>query len=1429
MNNQPFIKLAEEIQFEITENFKQVKLEKAQLIDGIIFDLIFSCDEILNPEDVAMFFDKLNTNFKYKTKFQFNVTAPIFEIEKIKAFMSLAFSRFFKKPLLAASFKGLNISVEGKEVSVEFKDTNNKNTFESLKEKLTIVMRRLGYEAITFTSKLNTPDDSIFQSENLRLREEAARAFAKPANQVVEEKTFKRANGYEKVSIKDLKTSMLNNVLIHGEVFKVEQNETKTGMIITTLSITDYEDAIYVKLFAKSDKDKEEHGKYFVGQYLEISGAYQIDSYTKEPTILARKIVIRKSDDAGRTDMAEVKRVELAARTRMSTMDGIVSAKQLVDRAIKWGHKAITVIDADSVQAFPEFYNSLRGKDLKGIFGSSFSVIEKNSGGIYWPQNKPLEDDTYVVFDLETTGLSPEFEDMIEFGATKVIGTHIVERKQFFIKPTKSIPQFITDITSITNEMVADAKPESEAILDIKEYIGDATLVAHNANFDITFINAKLVKYGHQPLTNPTIDSLAVARMVQPKSKKYRLESVANRYNVTYDTMVAHRADYDADVLARVWLRMLVDLKELNVFTQQDLYDYTHPTMHEKKFNKEISIIAKNQKGLKKLFQLSSKALTEQFFRGPKLFVEDLKHDEDLLIGSGALKSRLVDRMLFGSKEQVKEEIAIYDYIEIQPLKNFAHVINRGFDENNLKEMIKFVIEEAKRQNKIVVATGDVRYLDKKDKLYHEVYINAKGLGGARHYLFKFNEENPVYPSQEMLTTKEMMDEFQFLEDPKLVKELVVENSNKIADMIEDVQVIKDKLYTPTFGDSDESLESKVYENAKKKYGENLPTIVENRIKKEIEPIKKYGFSVIYWISHLLVGKSLDDGYLVGSRGSVGSSFVATMAEITEVNPLQPHYVCDKCQYSEFPEDAISLNSGYDLPNKSCPECSHELSKEGQNIPFETFLGFEANKVPDIDLNFSGEYQPIIHNEVKRLFGDTHSFRAGTISTVAEKTAFGYVKAWAEETGKDISKAFVEFIAKGVAGTKRTTGQHPGGIIVIPKEYDVEDFTPVNYPANDVDASWKTTHFDFHAIHDNVLKLDLLGHDDPTAIKYLEKLTGIKAKDEISFSDEKIISLFSSPEALGIKPEDINGETTGAMGIPEFGTKFVRGMLKNAKVQSFGDLIAVSGLSHGTDVWANNAEQLVRNKGLTLAQVISCRDNIMTDLMNKKLDPLLAFEIMEKVRKGKGVTKEQEDIMKKHGVEDWYIDSLKKIKYMFPKAHATAYVMMAWRIAWFKLYRPLAYYATYFTTRSDVFDIHTILKGPEAIKETLQNYESRRYKYGEDKLSNKEADLIPIFEIALEAIARGFTFANIDLNRSQANEWIIDNESKTLIPPFSSLDGLGTAVAESIVRARKDGEFTSIEDLKNRSSINKTSIEHLKELGVLKHLSNTNQISFDLF
>ncbi|WP_235666639.1 PolC-type DNA polymerase III [Mycoplasmopsis gallopavonis] len=808
------------------------------------------------------------------------------------------------------------------------------------------------------------------------------------------------------------------------------------------------------------------------------------------------------------------------------------------------------------------------------------------------------------------------------------------------------------------------------------------------------------------------------------------------------------------------------------------------------------------------------------------MFWEDLPKDhENLLIGSGGLKSELIDALLYSSDLKLNELIQRFDYIEVPHPDAFLHYIDENdFTYSQILKLLKLLIQRAQKFGKTVVAIGDVRYENQNDQIFYKSLVYSKGIGNTAHFLFNYGKakaDTLKIPQLYFPTTDEMLDKFSFLKDQALIEDIVINNTHKIANLIDDnIIVIHDKLYTPKFDDSHIKLKELVYQTAHQMYGNPLPKIIKDRLEQEINPILEYGFDVIYWISHILVKKSNDSGYLVGSRGSVGSSLVATMAGITEVNPLPPHYVCPQCKHFEL-ANIEGITSGFDLDDKTCNSCQITMIKDGQTIPFETFLGFKADKVPDIDLNFSGEFQPEVHNEVKRLFGDSHTLRAGTISTIKSKTGFGYIKKACEEYGFTYSNNFIDFLSTKIEGVKRTTGQHPGGIIIIPKEYDVAEFTPINYPADDISLDWKTTHFDFHAIHDNVLKLDLLGHLDPTAIRMLEKLTGLDVKKDVPKKDPKVLSLFYETDALGISPQAIGGEITGALGLPEFGTNFVRKMLYEAKPTSFADLISLSGLSHGTDVWSNNAQELIKNQGMTIKDVISCRDDIMVYLINKGVDPLNSFKIMEQVRKGKSITPEQEEELKKFNVPSWYIESMKKIKYMFPKAHATAYVLMAWRIAWFKLYHPLAYYATFFTTRVQEFDVEVLENdfGAKKINAKLKELDAIKNK----KVNDKE--LIQTLEIARELYARGFKISKINLEKSLANEWVIDAANGALIPPFASIKGIGVSVAEKIVQAREESDFRSKEDFKKRSTINSTLFKTIDELGVLESLNETDQMT----
>ncbi|SJZ54008.1 PolC-type DNA polymerase III [Mycoplasmopsis verecunda] len=1220
-------------------------------------------------------------------------------------------------------------------------------------------------------------------------------------------------------------------VMTSGIVYKqdiIERPEFK----IYKFYISNYYDALEISYFVNNNNVPE----YIptINDYVEVYGTVANPySYRGEgplnKIIKAHSFIKIDNPRNIKQDNADFKRVELSARSKMSTMDGLLDPKDLIEIASKYGHKAVALVDSNGVQGFPEFYHSAKKAGIKPIYGVSFDVIDKNHNFLlnYDHTNPNILTSEYVVLDIETTHLSAQYGELIEFGASVVVDGEIKETHQFFIKAKKPLSSTTINLTNITDVMLEnEGYSLHEGLEKIYKIINNRICVAHNAHFDSHFIYQKFIQENMELPKTFFIDTLIVSRYLFSEKREHNLGAFCANLSVVYDANVAHRADYDADVLAQAWIKAMYLLHEKGINRFDELDSIQDNSIYNRTRSSQVTVLALNQKGLKELFNLVTLSLTHRFFGSPKLFLEDLVKSPNLLFGSGGLKSRFLDYMFYSSDLAIKDILDKFDYIEIPHINALDHYIESPdkFSQFEVQDTIIRMIQLAQQNNKIPVAIGDVRYQDKLDQNVFKCLVYSKGIGNATHFLFDYKKaqsKKNKLPDLAFYTTDEMLESFNFIKNDELIQDIVINNPNHIANMVQDdIEVIHKDLYTPKFDNSKDKLYELVYKTAHEKYGEILPPLIEERLKKEITPILQYGFDVIYWISHKLVKKSLDNGYLVGSRGSVGSSLVATMAGITEVNPLPPHYICSKCKNFEL-VNVEGITSGFDLDDKICPKCNIVMEKDGQTIPFETFLGFNADKVPDIDLNFSGDYQGEIHNEIKRLFGESHTFRAGTISTIKSKTAYGYVRKAVEEYGFEFSNPYIDFLSTKMEGVKRTTGQHPGGIIIIPKEFDVEDFTPINYPADDISLDWKTTHFDFHAIHDNVLKLDILGHVDPTAIRMLERLTGLDVKKDIPKKDPAVMSLFSSTKALNIEPKDIGGEITGALGLPEFGTNFVRRMLYEAKAESFADLISLSGLSHGTDVWTGNAQSLINEKGFTLKDVISCRDDIMVYLINKGVDPLYSFKIMEKVRKGKGLTEEESTQLRKDNVPEWYIDSMKKIKYMFPKAHATAYVLMAWRIAWFKLYYPLEYYATFFTTRVEEFDIQTLKDDYGAIK---INKKIKEIEFSKDK-KVKDENLMQTLEIARELYARGFNISNIDLKRSLATEWVVDKEHKTLIPPFSAIGGLGEAVANKIVEGRNEQQYMSKEDFKKRSGINITLYKYLNdELGILDYLNETNQM-----
>jgi DNA polymerase-3 subunit alpha (Gram-positive type) len=1200
------------------------------------------------------------------------------------------------------------------------------------------------------------------------------------------------------------------NVKVEGVIFDKDVKVLRTGRQILNIKITDYSDSISAKMFSRNNKgDEAVFDALGENDWVIIEGNVEYDDFVKDLVLNIKNLTAINKPP--KKDAMEDKRVELHLHSAMSQMDGLNHINEFVKRAKDFGHKAIAITDHNNVQAFPDAYYASQDTGVKVIFGMEGLLVDDGADIAYKSQDIDLENHEFVVFDVETTGLSSKYDKIIELAGVKVKGGEIIDRFEAFSNPGEPLTETIKEITGITDDMLVGAPPVSEVITDFREWVGDAVFVAHNASFDMGFIEAAYQAEGFGSYQNGVIDTLELSRTINTDFKKHGLNILAKKYNV--ELTQHHRAIYDAEATAYIFIKMLYQLKEMGVSNHLDINDKLRSEdAYKRAMPSHVTLLVQNQTGLKNLFKIVSYSLTDHFYRTPRIRKNVLeKHREGILVGSACDQGEVFTAMMQKPYEDAKEVAGFYDYLEVFPKPLYRRLLDREIvrSEKTLEEIITNIIKAGDELGKPVVATGNVHYLDESDKLCREILV-------------KSNPGNPLsrgrLPDAHFRSTAEMYEDFSFL-DEATRKKIVIEAPNDLADSIDVVKPIKDDLYTPNIDGANDEIRNMSYSNAKALYGEELPDIVVDRLEKELESIIGNGFSVIYLISQKLVKKSLDDGYLVGSRGSVGSSFVATMTEITEVNPLPPHYICPGCKDSTFFMDG-SVSSGYDLPDKSCEACGAPLTKEGQDIPFETFLGFKGDKVPDIDLNFSGDYQPKAHGYTKDLFGEDYVFRAGTIGTVAEKTAYGYVKGYMNDHGITRRGAEIDRLVKGCSGVKRTTGQHPGGIIVVPDDMDIYDFTPIQYPADDIEAEWKTTHFDFHSIDNNLLKLDILGHDDPTMIRMLQDLSHIDPKT-LPTDDEETMSLFSSPQALGVTEDDIICKT-GTLGVPEFGTGFVRQMLEDTKPSTFSELVQISGLSHGTDVWLGNAQDLIRRGTCDLSNVIGCRDDIMVTLMYKGLEPSLAFNIMEKVRKGKGLTEEHEAAMRENGVEEWYIDSCKKIKYMFPKAHAAAYVLMAVRIAYFKVHHPLYYYASYFTVRASDFDLLTMVKDKSTIRHKVKEMNGNFHE-----LTKKEKDTLVVLEIVNEMAHRGYKMHPVDIEKSDAFEFKLTEDG--LIPPFIAVPGLGANVAKRIVATREDEPFISKEDLNKRAGVAQKVVEYLTELGTLDHLPDKAQLSiFDL-
>ncbi len=1212
----------------------------------------------------------------------------------------------------------------------------------------------------------------------------------------------------ETVSIEEL-TVNSGKVSIEGEVIFIDTKEIKKEKMekmIILFNVYDGTSTITCKSFVDMEKAPKVLARLKEAPRVKVAGVAQFDAYSKEVTVSANAIVeMPPKKKQERQDIAETKRVELHMHTQMSQMDAVTSATDLIKRAMKWGWKSIAITDHGVVQAFPDAYKLLGrdNKDMKVIYGVEAYLVPDKTPSVSFPKGQSI-DTEYCVLDIETTGLSFRTEKITELGAVKYKNGEIVEKFECFVNPEKPIPYEVVKVTNITDEMVKDAKTIEEILPEFLKFIGDSVIVAHNADFDVGFIKYNAEKLGYK-LENTYIDTLRLAKDLFPDYKKYKLGIIAENLGIKVD--VAHRALDDVITLVKVFEVMLKMLRENNINTLAQIDEKLQENADFRKLPSYHAIIlAKNYVGLKNLYKLISISHLHYFYKKPRILKSIYKqYSEGLILGSACEAGELYRAIVAGKSDEEVEAIAQdYDYLEIQPIANNAFMIRNGTvpDEKALQDINRKIVNIAEKQGKLCVATCDVHFMDPQDEVYRRILMAGQGYDDA-------DEQAPLY----LRTTNEMLEEFMYLGLDKAY-EVVVTNTNKIADMCENISPISPEKCPPHIEGCEQQIEDIAMTRAKELYGEELPKIVKDRLDKELQSIIKNGFSVMYIIAQRLVWKSNEDGYLVGSRGSVGSSFVANMTGITEVNSLPPHYRCPKCKYSDFTD--YGYKNGFDLPDKNCPKCGEKLEKDGMDIPFETFLGFDGDKEPDIDLNFSGDYQAKAHKYTEVIFGKGTTFKAGTVGTVADKTAYGYVKKYYEERQIPISSAEILRQAQGCTGIKRTTGQHPGGIIVVPKGREIYEFTPVQHPADDPNSDIITTHFDYHSIDKNLLKLDILGHDDPTVIRMLQDITGVDPH-KIPLDDKETMSLFSSTKALGVTPEQIHSEV-GSFGIPEFGTKFVRGMLLDTRPTTFEELLRISGLSHGTDVWLNNAQTLIQEGTIKLDEAICTRDDIMIYLIKQGLPSKQAFKIMECVRKGKGLTPEQEQIMKENGVPDWYIASCKKIKYMFPKAHAAAYVTMAFRIAWFKVHIPLAYYAAYFSIRSKAFDSEVMCHGKERVKNKMKEIELMG-----NSASPKDKDMYDDLEIVLEMYERGFEFLPIDLYKSDAKYFLIEDEK--IRPPLNSIPGLGGVAAESIQNARKDGKFMSIDDLQIRSKAGKAVVEMLQNAGCLEGMTKSNQMS----
>lgn len=1245
--------------------------------------------------------------------------------------------------------------------------------------------------------------------QNARNNKKSSEKKVKDASEIL--KYGRNING-DLFKIEEIYDKKGMNLSIKGEIFCIDIFESKKGNFIYSFDLEDESDAIACKMFVQP-RNKEKLENLKENMLVQVQGVLNYDSYSHEDVFTVNSMI--ECEKKERLDTYPKKRVELEIHTKMTNLDGFVDMDELSKKLKAWGHTACGITDTETLQALPDMYSKLGKNDIKMLAGAELLLVDKNLRILTNNYNKKINDikdlknQKFIVFDLETTGLFKYSDKITEIGAVKIENGEIVEVFNELVNPERMIPQKVVELTGITNEMVMEKPKIDEVLPKFLEFSKDAYFVGQNTDFDIGFIKEACdnLSYKFEPVY---LDTLPMARSIFPYMGRFSLDKLAKKLAI--GPFNHHRASDDAITTAKIFIKLFEKIKEKNKDFSLEKINSTKTKWPVARHEDFSSIIfAKNYTGLKNLYKIISQSRMKYFYLEAKTPFDLVKENkEGLIIGSGG-KDGLLFKAIRDeySEEKIAKICEFFDFFQIEAMGVFADDLEKGSirDKNQIIEINEKIIELGRKYNKLVVATGSVRYMEKKDYVLRNILHKGQ--------FFHYKENNPLYY---LKTTKEMLDEFYYLDD-KTKMEVVIDNTIKIAESLEDIMPIPHETFPPKIEGSDKKLRDTTYEKARSIYGDPLPDLVKTRLDKELDSIISNGYAVLYIIAKELVEKSNRDGYLVGSRGSVGSSFAATMANITEVNPLAPHYICPSCKHSEFITDG-SVGAGIDLPDKTCPKCGAEMKKDGHDIPFEVFLGFEGDKEPDIDLNFAGEYQPTIHKYTEELFGEGKVFRAGTIGTIKDNTAFGYIKKYMEDNEINLSNAQIRKYQRGLFDVKRTTGQHPGGLMIVPNDKDIYDFSPVQYPADDGKDDIKTTHFTYNMMHGVILKLDLLGHDVPTIIRSLQDLTNTDPL-KIQMDDENVMNIFSSTKPLNIKYDFSNNEI-GTLGIPEFGTSFVRGMLKDTFPNKFSEMTRISGLSHGTDVWLNNAQELVKSKTASFDQIISTRDDIMNSLINLGLDKKKSFQIMEKVRKGKTLSEETLSYMKENNVPDWYIDSCLKIKYLFPKAHAVAYCLMSYRIAYYKVYYPKAFYATYFSTKLNDFQYSVIVKGLKSIQYALNEINQL------EKTTQREKNLKSLLEVAEEMAARDIKIKKADLYKSTAVKFILDDDGE-ILPPLSAVDDVSEAMAKDIVSEREKSKFISIEDLKKRTSLNKNALNSLKNLEIIEGMQEENQMSlFDL-